>query len=242
MKTPTSSSMACFDPIEGSRQLDPVFLVFLRFDRRRRIGVKGTDVREQGDGYRGGRIGLFGQPFNELRVGLVDERILTRLLCRAGVEITIDDREPGPRRRIDKRAVVLDGSIEALQEPSLGLRRGRLEGERLERAESRDDAQQEREDLVTKCRRLVRGAPLLLVRGAGLGEREALSRLTWREGFDLLLLELPGHLRHPRDRRVDGPPERADRQIERLEYVLQLETVSRLERAFHHGLRDFEAD
>src|SRR6185369_8612069 len=157
----TRSSSVRFNLGERVRELDPFLLVFLRLNRGRRIGIEAANLGQERRRNRRSGPGLLRQPFDELRVGSVDERVLARLYRSAGVKVAIgygESRTPG---RIDQRPIVLDGPLEAIEEPSLGLRRGWFESERPEWTESRHDSKQKCQELVPECRPLVFGAPCL---------------------------------------------------------------------------------
>src|SRR3954452_19412206 len=101
-----------------------------------------------------------GKTLQQLRVGVVGERVLAVRARLAGVEIGVRDIEPAARDGVERRREAGAGVLEAVGEQPLGFGRGRLEAERLQRSDLRDQPVEKGEEPRKPSRALVLRAEL----------------------------------------------------------------------------------
>src|SRR5262245_16293142 len=207
---------------------------------RRRTVVKRFDVAAQIHGH----VCKFParQFVEQFGIGVVGERIFTVRARLAGVEIGVRELEASSAGRRDRRRVPGTRVGEALDEQLLRLRRGRLEAERLERSDLRQDSVEEPDEAREQTRLPVVGAEVLLVFLARVAVNEVLLGRGRHDLHDLVVLLAPGGARELRNDLADRAPVGRDREVFAREQIFHLESVGLAKRALEHGAGDLEAD
>src|SRR3954468_9120566 len=136
----------------------PLFLVGVAVWRRgvERIDVVAQIVRHVGET-------VAGQAVEQLGVRLVRQGVLPVGARLAGVEVGVRQVQAAAAERVERRLVALAGPLEALEKQRLSLFRRRLELQRLERADLRQQPIEEGQEAREQSGLLVVGAVGLLV-------------------------------------------------------------------------------
>src|SRR4030095_9259374 len=168
-------------------------------------------------------ICLLLQPSDQFRVGLVGELVLAAPGRLAGIEIGVAEIDAVGSEALEQGAIPFTRGLETLGKQPLGLRRGRLEGEGLERSYFRQHANDPHEEACEQSGPLVRRSEFAFVLRPRVGVHERISLDIRNQFLYLVALLLPRHLRHLRDRRADRIPERADGEVLAGKHILHLD-------------------
>ena len=160
----------------------------------------------------------------------------------AGVEVGVRQIEAAPSERVERAMKAFARALEALEKQRLGLLGRRLELQRPQRANLRQQLVEKRQEPRHQAGLLVVGAIGLVVFLRREVEDELLLGGARDQFLDLLPLVTPCDTRDLRNRLADRVAVRADREILGHEHLVHLQAVDVEEGALEHRLRDLKAD